>query len=274
MRFPFFILIQIDMKHFFVLLSSLFFIELTATAQIANKNNRNLLWHDNFDSLNTSMWTVADYSDHYGEPQLYKKEQVFCENGNLCIVIQDSLIDCPEGIQANNPGSCGTCKAGSHNYVSGWIESKQKYATQYGYIEARIKMPYRFGLWPAFWTFEQVSNNVNAAEIDIFEMLGYKPENVITTNIHKIYPDGNVYYKEKSLRNFSYTDWHTYSILWNEDVIIWYIDGKKIRKTKRHGVVDPVRFIFNLAVTGKNHLPTDKHFCDTMFVDYIQVFEK
>ncbi len=261
------------MKRFLVLFSIIYF-SISATAQIANKSSRKLLWYDNFDSLNTAMWTIADYSDHYGEPQLYKKEQVFCKDGSLCIVIQDTVVDCPENIQISNPGSCGTCKKGNHEFISGWIESKPKYATQYGYIEARIKMPYRFGLWPAFWTFEQTTNNVNAAEIDIFEMLGYKPENVITTNIHIQYPDGNIYYKQKAIRKFTYTDWHTYAILWNENAIIWYVDGKKIRTTKKHGVIDPVRFIFNLAVTNKNHYPTDKNFSDTMFVDYIRVFEK
>ncbi len=261
------------MKHFFAFVT-LLVLEISTSAQIIENSNRKLLWHDEFDSLNTTMWTIADYSDHYGEPQLYKKEQVFCKNGSLCIVIQDTIVDCPENIQTSNPGSCGPCKTGIHNFISGWIESKPAYATQYGYIEARIKMPYRFGLWPAFWTYEQTKNYVNAAEIDIFEMLGYKPENVITTNIHRTYPDGNIYYKQKSLRKFSYTDWHTYAIAWNKDAIIWYVDGKKIRKTKKHEIVDPVRLIFNLAVSGKSHYPTDKGFSDTMFVDYIRVFEK
>lgn len=250
----------------------LFFICTLTT--FAQPNNFSLVWEDNFDSLNTNRWKIADYSDHYGELQLYLKQNVFTQNGTLCIQLQDTPVDCPEGVKSNNSGACGPCKTGIHEFSSGWIESKPQYATQFGYIESRIKLPYRYGIWPAFWTFEQTNKATNAAEIDIFEMLGYLPSNTITTNIHTEYPDKIQRYQQKKIRHFNYQDWHTYAILWNEKEIIWYIDEKKIRKVKNHNIVDPIRIIYNLAVSKGIHKPIDQNFTDTMYIDYIKIYKQ
>jgi hypothetical protein len=145
-------------------------------------------------------------------------------------------------------------------------------------------MSYGYGYWPAFWTFigEGLSNFSNFAEIDIFEMLGHLPSNLITTNIHREYCPPNQscpwipnYYQEAVINNFSYTDWHTYAIEWTPSKIIWYVDGYVIRIMPYHDIVDPVKIIFS-SVIDLDHLPSPFNptsFPLKMFVDYVKVYE-
>ena len=57
------------------------------------------------------------------------------------------------------------------NYSTSAIYSKNRF--QYGYFEARCKVPEQKGVWPAFWLFGQ--NNKD--EIDFMEMKGERRDN-------------------------------------------------------------------------------------------------
>ncbi len=261
------------MKHLTLVLTSLF-IALNISAQTDTKKVWALAWEDTFDSLNHSMWNIADYSDHYGEPQLYLKQNVSVTNGSLNLIVTSDSAICPQQPPQPISGVCGSCKQGMHPYTSGWIETKKDYATQFGYIEARIKMPYKSGYWPAFWTFQHSTKPINAGEIDIFEMLGYLPKNVITMNLHKEYPDHNIYFKKKKIHKFTYADWHNYGVYWTAKKMIWYVDGKKVYKVGGHGITDSVRIILNMAIDRGHSPQTTPTFADTMFVDYVKVYKK
>lgn len=239
----------------------------------SNDPHWQLVWEDNFNSFDANKWLKVDWAQH-GEPQLYLANNVYTSGGNLIIKVDDNQTYCPP----NPPtvwGACWPCDNQWYNYSSGWVETKQAYNTQYGYIESRIKMPYGFGFWPAFWTFvgSGLPNSTNAAEIDIFENLGHNPANIITTNIHKNYPDGNIYYEEHMPTNYSWANtWHTYAVEWSPNKIIWYLDGSPIRIFPNHGIIDPVRIILNLAIA--RYLPNSSTpFPSYMYVDYVKVYE-
>lgn len=222
----------------------------------ANDPHWQLVWQDEFNTLNTNIWEVANNFDHYGEPQMYRTNNTSALNGNLVLKVKsESYL--------------------GHNYTSGWVETKQAYNTQFGYIESRIKLPYGYGFWPAFWTFigSGVSGS-NAAEIDIFEMLGHSPSNEITTNIHLNYPDGNIYFQKQTPTNYDYNNtWHTYGIEWSPSKIIWYVDGSPIRLFPNHGIIDPVRIILNLAIEPSYLSNSSTPFPSEMLVDYVKVYD-
>lgn len=147
---------------------------------INNDPHWNLVWEDNFNNLDLSTWKVANNFDHYGEPQVYtnRPDNVFISNGNLVIRLKNEMYH-------STNMSHWTCNHEWYSYTSGWLETKPSKNVQYGLIMARIKLPYGYGYWPAFWTFKGGGvSATNAAEIDIFEMLGYLPPTTITTNIH------------------------------------------------------------------------------------------
>ncbi|HRO75099.1 MAG TPA: glycoside hydrolase family 16 protein [Crocinitomicaceae bacterium] len=269
----------------------------------ANDPHWQLVWEDNFNSLNTTIWKVANHFDHYGgEPQVYtnRTDNVFISNGSLVLRAKKEIYNCPSGsinqwdcVRQYNTGQ-------PYNYTSGWIETKQAYNTQYGYIESRIKLPHGYGFWPAFWTFAGAGiTATNAAEIDIFEMLGSDSlsPNIMGTNIHKYYcdncpapsycecsqlyqpacpwenPDILCYGQDLIPYGFDYTDWNTYAIEWTPSKIIWYVNNYPVRIFPNPGIVDPVRIILNFAIDPWIPPNQSTPFPSDMYIDYVKVYD-
>jgi hypothetical protein len=66
--------------------------------------------------------------------------------------------------------------AGGFNYTSARLKTQGKHDWTYGHFEARIKIPYGQGMWPAFWMMGSTGGNWPACgEIDIMESLGKEP---------------------------------------------------------------------------------------------------
>lgn len=241
----------------------------------SNDPHWQLVWEDNFNFFDNTKWVKANYAIHGSEPQIYLSSNVYTSNGQLVIKVNNNSVTCPLN-PTQTTWACGLATPGkSYPYNSGWVETSGNFNTQYGYIESRIKLPYRYGFWPAFWTWRgRGVTTTNEAEIDIFEMLGggIPNSNTLTTNIHLNYPDGNVYRKDFSPINFNYTTYHTYGIEWSPSKIIWYVDGSPVRVFTNHGIIDPVRTILNLAIEPGYLPPTSTSFTDYMYVDYVKVY--
>lgn len=247
----------------------------------SNDPHWKLVWQDDFNTLNTAIWKVANNFDHYsgdpnktfiqGEPQVYtdRSDNVFVSNGNLVLRLKNETYNCPSSA-LNEYGCSREARYGvSYNYTSGYVETQQAYNTQYGFIESRILLPYGVGFWPAFWTFKGDGvTGSNAAEIDIFEMIGDLPSTVFTTNIHKVYPDDH--YSTGLMSSYENT-YHNYAVEWSPSRIIWYIDGYPVRLFPNHGIIDPVKIILNLAIQP-NHNPSSP-FPSDMLIDYVKVYE-
>ena len=76
------------------------------------------------------------------------------------------------------------CWYGPCEYTSARLVSAQKFEMAYGRVEARMKLPYGQGLWPAFW---MLGSDIGEAgwptcgEIDIMEHIGSIPDTVYGT---------------------------------------------------------------------------------------------
>lgn len=246
-------------------------------------------WEDNFDRLNTEKWLVQNNFDHYGgELQVYtnRPENVFVQDGNLILRVLKETYTCPES--AVNPWGCArqlnTGK--SYAYTSGWVETQPAYNTQYGKIEANILLPYGKGFWPAFWTFVGggLSSNVNAAEVDIFEMYGHKPPTNLETNVHLEYcndtrPDypecnGIPNYGKAHLIPSYANKYHVYALEWSPEFLKWKFDGTTLRVMRNPGVVDPVRIIMNMAILVGDPPNGNTKFPSDIKIDYVKVYKE
>lgn len=137
----------------------------TALGQIGD-----LVWEDNFDSLNN--WIIITGNGSWGwgngELECYLEDNVSIseiteESGNTALHITARQESGPGIVdQWGNP----------LNYTSGKVISKSKITVKYGMIETRMKVPnLDLGGWPAFW----LLGNANYAwprcgEIDMMEM--------------------------------------------------------------------------------------------------------
>ncbi len=249
-------------------------------------------WNDEFggNSLDMTKWDyqLGDGSD-YGvagwgnnEQEYYRAENLTINNGVLTIEAKQQSY-------------------GGKPYTSGRIRTvtqsgEDLYATTYGKVEAKIKMPEGSGFWPAFWMLPATDTYTTWAasgEIDIMEARGRQP-GVVDGTIHfgelwpNNKPDGGHY-------NFpegeDITGYHVYAVEWDVDSITWYVDGHEYCTltnwySKGNGEPtnyaypapfdEPFYILLNLAVGGSydgNVLPTGADFPASMEVDYVRVYK-
>ena len=180
-------------------------------------------------------------------------------------------------------------------YTSGRIISKGKFEQKYGRFEARIKMPYGKGLWPAFWL---LGNNIElnletpddpatvawpkCGEIDIMEYLGSNPTNIFGTVHGPGYSGGNAISKNFALTNNRYdNDFHIFGIEWGENYINYYVDDVLYNQITPKNVPgewvfnQPFYIILNMAVGGSfpGSPNSQTVFPQTMVVDYVRVYQ-
>ncbi len=253
-----------------------------------------LVWNDEFDgdTLDTSKW---DYQygngGEYGNPgwgnyeeqyYLNREENVRVEDGKLIItaVKEDSVMP----------------------YTSARIRTITNsgdvlFATTYGRVEARIKMPAEEGLWPAFWMLPVDTSTYGkwaaSGEIDIMEAKGRLTDQIGgAAHFGGIWPNNTYQNKEYVFQDGTdITDFHLYSIEWEPDEIRWYVDNECYFILNDWYSVDtsgteyenpapfdvPFYIILNLAVGGTFDSEADldnAEFPAEMEVDFVRVYRK
>jgi beta-glucanase (GH16 family) len=233
----------------------------------------NSVWHDEFDGaeLDRSNWTFDIGGNGWGnaewEAYTDKPENVRVEDGMLVI----TAIEDPS-LPAGRP------------YSSARIKTQGLHSWKYGRIEARIKLPYGQGIWPAFWMLGDNNKGWPASgEIDILEHIGKEPNTIHGTVHAPGYFGGSgvtasFEVPEGTLKN----DFHVYAIEWEENEIRWYFDDQEYFKLTPADVPDAWIFdheffiIMNLAVGGRwPGYPDDTTvFPQQMLVDYVRVYQR
>ena len=194
-----------------------------------NSQSWQLIWEDNFDgnSIDVSKWT-HDYGTGSqfgmwgwgnGELQYYQAQNTTVNNGIATIEVKEEssgLVD-----SWNN----------TSYYSSSKITTRGLFDFRYGKIEARIKTLDGQGFWPAFWLLPSGGSWPCDGEIDIMEQWG---NNYLTNSTTGAAHIGTCPYSQSThfYQNFSSyissgsfaDDFHTYSIIWEEDTITWFVD--------------------------------------------------
>ena len=122
---------------------------------------------------------------------------------------------------------------GQHfEFISGRIDTRDRFHFMYGSVSARIKLPAGPGLWPAFWALG-TGSWPDTGEIDIMECVG-EPD-WTSCAIH-----GPGYSGESGLVNKSFlpsgedvTHWHIYTAEWTPDSISFKVDGATVYRVTR-----------------------------------------
>jgi beta-glucanase (GH16 family) len=177
---------------------------------------------------------------------------------------------------------------GGFQYTSARMKTQSLAEWTYGHIEARIRLPYGHGLWPAFWLLgNDISTNSWPAcgEIDVAENIGSEP-----TKVHGVIhgpgysgssgPEG--IYPLPQGERFA-DDYHLFAIDWDQDSIRWYVDGQpystKTPQDIGHNAwvfQHPFFILLNVAVGGQWPGKPDSStvFPQTMMVDYVRVCQR
>lgn len=242
-----------------------------------------LLWSDEFDGaagtpIDTTYWTAEIGGHGWGNNEReYYTDRV--ENasmdgqGNLAIVAREE-----------NPGDY-TCHYGTCEYTSARLITRGKFEFTYGRVEARIRIPFGQGIWPAFWMLGANFGTVGwplSGEIDILENIGREPNTLHGTVHGPGYSGGEGIGGSITLDTPLADDFHIYAIEWDPEVIRWYLDGElffMLTPDDLGGddwVFDHDFFLLlNIAVGGNwPGFPDDTTtFPQTMLVDYVRVYQ-
>ncbi len=228
-----------------------------------------LIWSDEFDgtSLDQSKW-VFETGNNGGwgnnESEYYTNRTQNCSTGNGLLTI-----------------TAAKESYSGYNYTSSRIKTQGKFSVKYGKIEAKIKLPYGQGIWPAYWMLGDNINQVSwpsCGEIDIMEMIGGQGrEKTVYGSAHWGGDISNSY----SLSSGIFSDnFHIFDITWDQKKIIWHVDGitystLDITPAALNAFQKSFFIIFNLAVGGAwpGFPDNTTIFPQIMQVDYLRVYQ-
>jgi beta-glucanase (GH16 family) len=179
------------------------------------------------------------------------------------------------------------CYYGPCRYTSARLLTQDRADFLYGKIEARIKLPPtdQSGVWPAFWSLGSDIREVGwpqTGEIDIMEYVSRVPNEIFGTIHGPGYSGGASYGDTINIPNLT-AGFHTYSVEWWENHIIWYVDGVKYHEARNTDAFlngkewvfnHPFFLLLNVAIGGnfggaisdQLTLPQDT------LVDYVRVY--
>lgn len=261
----------------FFSLSAFLSCDLDETQTVTTFNN--LVAEDNFDvdgAPNPDIWSyeigdgTAQGIPGWGnnELQFYtdRPENVKVENGFLLISARQESFS-------------------GADFTSARLITKGKLETQYGRVEARIRLPFGQGMWPAFWMLGDDNNGTeiwpNIGEIDIMENRGQEPTKIVGSVHGPGYSGGNAVSKDYVLENDRFdTGFHVFGIEWGPNYINYYVDDVLYNQITPNDVPGewvfnrPFYIILNLAVGGDfvGSPNAQTVFPQTMLVDYVRIY--
>lgn len=195
------------LKHAKHLAGAGFFSLLLSPAAIAAELPRGTTFFDGFDTLNHGIWGVSDgWVNGDWQNCEWAREAVAVENGRLSLTF-----------------AAGEATAREH--TCGEIQTRHTYG--YGAYEARARTPEGSGLNAAFFTYIGPHHGQPHDEID-FEVLTRDTARVSLNT----YVDGQpANGASVPLPAPADDGFQTYSFIWAEDGIRWYVDGALVHET-------------------------------------------
>jgi beta-glucanase (GH16 family) len=173
-------------------------------------------------------------------------------------------------------------------YTSARLITSGLFTQAYGRFEARMRLPFGQGIWPAFWMLGDNLGDVGwpqCGEIDIMENLGQDTTRMYGTLHGPGYSGGDAIGATYDLPNGERFDggFHVFAVEWEENEVRWYVDDNLYQTRTpadlggRQWVYDHPHFlILNLAVGGQfpGNPDGSTTFPQTLVVDYVRVYEK
>ncbi len=257
----------------------------------------------NGDSIDQSKWnTSLTWGDNRiinGEQQYFVNAQrdtdfgfdPFKFNGNSLII---EAIPTPAAQEANLPPVCDEPDPTGNErclFLSGALSSHDLFGMTYGYVESRMKVGGESGMLSSFYLYHRYAGDAatkqhHAPEIDIIEYLGENPFG--DEDAFQTYHYGNVndqstmsaptmQYKNPTGELYS-DEFHTYSVLWEPQLVIWYIDGQEIKRLSGPQVGRQQMNIVAYLVAGSAWAPTPDLNADNfplqLEIDYIRAYQR
>jgi beta-glucanase (GH16 family) len=246
-------------------------------------------WSDEFDlpdgsAPDPSKWNYDLGGGGWGNEELEcytnSPQNVFIQGGNLVI----RALNAPNTVCKDRSNNTTI-----NNFTSARLQTAGKFQQAYGRFEARIKIPYGQGMWPAFWLLGNNSGSVGwpaCGEIDIMENIGKEPS-TIHGSMHGPGTSGGLNSQSAVLalpngQLFS-DDFHIFAIEWGASQVRFYVDDILYETVNQSDITAGGRWVFdhpffiilNVAIGGSWPGSPDATtvFPQQLLVDYMRVYE-
>lgn len=244
--------------------------------------NTSLLWGDETIINAEQQYFVDTQSDSAPAYQPFKLE-------NSILTIE--AVPTPEAMKSSLPDVCSEASPSGKEqcaFLSGALSSHDKFNMTYGYVEGRMKTSGTSGALSSFYLYHRYPGegvNLHAPEIDIIEYLGENPfgdEDAFQTyhfadvNTGEIRSAPTMAYENPTGELFS-NEFHTYGVLWEPQLVIWYVDGVEIKRLSGPQVSRQAMNIVTYLVTGSGWAPTpdiNGNFPIQYEIDYIRAYQR
>ena len=206
-------------------------------------------------------------------------------------------IPVPEELRTKLPTACDDLMQPGYDpceFLSGSLSTFDRFAFLYGFVEGRFKVSGTPGALSSFYLYHRykgTGTDFHAPEIDIVEYLGENPfgdEDAFQTyHFESPSPSGPVLRSAPTMSasnpdGVAYGDdgeWHTFSVLWEPQLVIWYIDGVEVKRLFGPQVARRPMNIVNYLVAGSAWAPTPDISNESLFplqfeADYIRVYQR
>ncbi len=278
-----------------------------------------LVFEDDFDtdSIEPTHWNTglvwADTRIINGEQQYFVNTQQAPDFGynpfNLDGDADDGALDgeglsieaipIPDSLRGSLPPICDEIDPTGLDrceFLSGALSSHDRFSFIYGYVEGRIRASSISGALSSFYLYHRYSGGEDdirlrhGPEIDILEYLGENPFGDAdafqtyhfedpNTGIIRSSPTMNHEKNPLDSSDVFGGEYHTFGVLWEPQLVIWYIDGIEIKRLRGPQIARQPMNIVNYLVAGSGWAPTpDITQADTfplnMDIDYIRVYQR
>ena len=224
------------------------------------------------------------------DPFVFTDDTLIIEAVPTPAAIADALPDACDAPYENARERCA--------FLSGALSSHDRFHLTYGYVESRMKVSGAAGALSSFYIqsrFEGEGRGFHAPEIDIVEYLGENPfgDEDAFQNYHfgdtatfvesggreRLTRRSPTMHHEKPEGDLYSDDFHTYGVLWEPQLIIWYIDGREIRRLSGPQVGRQAMNIVAYLVAGSGWAPEPDRGDPDLFplrleIDWIRAWQR
>jgi len=204
-----------------------------------------------------------------------RPENSYIQDGSLVIKAIKESYTGPDGVK--------------RDYTSARLKTQGLFTQAYGRFEARIKIPFGHGIWPAFWMLGDdipQTHWPNCGEIDIMENIGKEPL-IVHGTIHGPGYSGasgiGSPFSLKTGQRFA-DQFHVYAIEWEPKEIRWYVDDNLYKTITPSNLPAGAKWVYdhpfflllNVAVGGgwPGNPDGTTVFPQAMLVDYVRVYKR
>ncbi len=217
---------------------------------------------DEFDApaLEPGKWQPRNPEWSGRPPGCYQEKNVVIKDGKLHLLLKaENVPDMPPGYK---------------DYTCAIVRSLKR--IRYGYFEIRSRAGASVGT-SAFWFYHQQPERW--VEIDVFELSPRHAQygRTLFTNAPVIrYPGqtGELAHKQEfTLKEDPSAGFHTWGLLWEADLLTWYLDGKPLRSLANTHWKTPLRLILDTETQPEwLGLPDPATLPATFVIDYVRTW--